>query len=101
MEDFLSQQPFAGRAADLIEKHLPESVEIASVDVWVRAAEDCVLARIKSLRLIGGLPRHKAPMCIETRLQRLKALLHLWASGCSCAVDEDLFADIINRHRQV
>ncbi|MBO6507683.1 MAG: hypothetical protein JJ979_04240 [Roseibium sp.] len=96
----MSQQPFAGRAADLIEKHTAGSAELASADVWAEAAEDCVLARIKSLRLIGGLPRHKAPLSSDERIQRLQTLLNLWASGCSCAVDEDLFADIVNRHRQ-
>lgn len=100
MEDFLSKQPFAGLAADLIEDQLATKAEIAGSEIWQEAAEDCVLARIKSLRLIGGLPRHKSPLPPDERIERLKALLHLWAKGCTCAVDEDLFADILNRHRQ-
>ena len=98
MEDFLSQQPFAGRAADLIEHHLGAHAELAETSIWQRAAEDCVLARIKSLRIVGGLPRHKAAMHPDERLDRLKSQLQLWANGCTCAVDEDLFADIVNRH---
>ncbi|MES0880221.1 hypothetical protein [Roseibium sp. SCP14] len=95
----MSKQPFAGIAADLIEDHLAAEVEIAGSEIWQQAAEDCVLARIKCLRLIGGLPRHKSPLHPDERIERLKALLHLWAKGCTCAVDEDLFADILNRHR--
>ena len=95
----MSQQPFAGRAADLIDSHLPTSARLAGTDVWQQAAEDCVMSRIKSLRLVGGLPRHKAPLSAEARVERLKSLLQLWANGCICAVDEDLFADIVNRHR--
>lgn len=99
MEDFLSQQPFAGRAADLIDNQLAGNADIGS-GPWEQAAEDCVLARINSLRLIGGVPRHKAPLDGQTRLERLRALLQLWANGCTCAVDEDLFADILNRYRR-
>ncbi|POF34657.1 hypothetical protein [Roseibium marinum] len=94
----MSQQPFAGRAADLIAGHPPH--EIASAEIWEQAAEDCVLARIKSMRLIGRLPHHKAPLGPEERIQRLKDLLRLWANGCTCAVDEDLVADIVNRQRR-
>ncbi|MCX2723878.1 hypothetical protein [Roseibium salinum] len=54
---------------------------------------------INSLRLIGGVPRHKAPLDGQARLERLRGLLQLWANGCTCAVDEDLFADILNRYR--
>jgi len=71
---------------------------LAGDDIWQSAAEDCVLARIKSLRILGGLPRHKAPLSEAARIERLKDLLQLWANGCTCAVDEDLFADILNRH---
>jgi len=95
----LSQEPFAGRAANLIEDHLAAHAEIADPAVWQRAAEDCVLTRIKTMRVFGGLPRHKAPLAEEVRVKRLQDLLHLWANGCTCAVDEDLFADLLNRHR--
>lgn len=73
--------------------------EIANPVVWQQAAEDCVLARMKSLRLIGGLPRHKAPLSKDERIDRLHMLLQLWSDGCTCAVDEDLFADILNRRK--
>ena len=101
MEDLLSQDPFAGRAADLIENHVVAGSQLAGTDIWCQAAEDCVLARIKSLRILGGLPRHKAPLSQTARTERLKTLLQLWANGCTCAVDEDLFADILNRHGPV
>ncbi|KZM51609.1 hypothetical protein OA90_04075 [Labrenzia sp. OB1] len=97
MEDFLSQQPFAGRAADLIAGHSP--CEPADTKIWEQAAEDCVLARIRSMRLIGGIRRRKAPLAPEERIRRLTDLLHLWANGCTCAVDEDLVADIVHRQR--
>ncbi len=99
MEDFLSQQPFAGRAADLIDNHVAAHAELSGTEHWQQAAEDFVLARIKSLRLIGGLPWHKAPLEREERIQRLESLLQLWAKGCTCAMDEVLFADILNRHQ--
>jgi len=95
----LSQDPFAGRAAELIENRLARQSQIAGDDIWQTAAEDCVLSRIRTLRILGGLPRHKAPLSADARLERLKALLQLWANGCTCAVDEDLFADILNRQR--
>jgi len=95
----LSQDPFAGRAADLIENRQSAQSEIADDAIWQKAAEDCVLCRLRTLRILGGLPRHKAPLAPKTRGDRLKALLQLWANGCTFAVDEDLFADILNRHR--
>jgi len=96
-EDFLSRHPFAGRAARLIENRNASEAEPAEPEVWQKAAEDCVLARIKSLRLVGGLPLHTPPLTPEARLKRLRMLLQLWANGCICAVDEALFADIVNR----
>lgn len=94
-------EPFAGRAADLIEYHWPAAgADTAKAKAWQRAAEDCVLSRIKSLRLVGGLPCHREPLKAGARIERLRDLLHLWASGCTCAVDEDLFADIVNRRCQ-
>ncbi len=96
----MSQELFAGRAAGLIDPYLAASAGIADPDIWEQAAEDCVLARIKSLRIVGGLPRHKRLLDADARAERLRTLLHLWANGCTCAVDEDLFADILNRRRQ-
>ncbi|MTI43369.1 hypothetical protein E1178_07070 [Roseibium hamelinense] len=66
---------------------------------WEAAAEDCVLARIDHLRIFGGLPRHLPPLTEQQRRDRLKLLMKLWSSGCTCVVDEALFADIINRRR--
>ncbi|WP_434053351.1 MAG: hypothetical protein RDA78_00120 [Roseibium sp.] len=97
MEDFLYQEPIAGRAAVLIEDHQAAHTSHADLAVWQEAAENCVMMRIRSLRVLGGLPRHKAPLSREQCVQRLKDLLRLWANGCTCAVDEDLFADILNR----
>ena len=94
----MSQEPFAGRAADLIEDDVLTQSSLAGDHIWQSAAEDCVLARISSLRILGGLPRHKAPLSDAARVERLKDLLQLWANGCTCAVDEDLFADLLNRH---
>ena len=96
----MSQEPFAGRAAALIEDRHAAHAEPAETEVWQQAAEDCVLMRIKTLRLIGGLPRHKAPLAEDVRIKRLKDLLRLWANGCTYAVDEDLFADLIARNRR-
>ncbi|WP_269583647.1 hypothetical protein [Roseibium sp. Sym1] len=95
----MTQDPFAGRAAELIENRLAVQSQIADDDVWRAAAEDCVLSRIRTLRILGGLPCHKAPLSAQARIDRLKGLLQLWANGCTCAVDEDLFADILNRQR--
>jgi hypothetical protein len=100
MEDFLSQDSFAGRAAHLIEHQQQASTAIAAADLWQQAAEDCVLARLRDLRVVGGLPRHKTPLSTAARRERLKSLLKLWANGCTCALDEDLLADIVNRHAQ-
>ncbi|PVB63109.1 hypothetical protein [Labrenzia sp. 011] len=94
----MSQQPFAGRAADLVTGHPP--LEHADSEDWERAAEDCVLSRLRSMRLIGGLPRHKTPLGPQERIERLKCLLRLWANGCTCTVDEDLVADIVNRRKR-
>jgi len=100
MEDFLFQDPFAGRAASLIAGlHSPDAGDspAAGAQQWIEAAETCVLMRIDQLRLIGGLPRHAPPLTADERLDRLQRLLRLWAEGCLFAIDESLFADILNR----
>ncbi|MEO9527987.1 hypothetical protein [Roseibium sp.] len=94
----MSQDPIAGRAAELIGHRTAAGAQLAADTIWQTAAEDCVLARFKSLRILGGLPRHKAPLGPQARHERLKTLLTLWANGCTCAVDEELFADILRRH---
>ena len=93
------QEVIAERAADLITHRAVAGVEPAESDVWEKAAEDCVLTRLKSLRVYGGLPLHKPLLTPKNREARLKALLGLWANGCTFAVDEDLFADILKRQR--
>ncbi|GAB4527632.1 MAG: hypothetical protein Tsb0019_29660 [Roseibium sp.] len=92
----MSKEPFAGRAAELIAGR--SRAEIAGTDVWVAAAEDCVLGRLKSVRLIGGLPRAKTPLDADERTRRLRDLLRFWANGCTCVIDEELYADILKRH---
>lgn len=100
MEDFLSQDAFAGRAASLIAGfNDPASCKCPAAETlrWIEAAEACVLMRIDQLRLIGGLPRHEPPLTVEERLSRLQRLLRLWAEGCLFVIDESLFADILKR----
>ncbi len=98
MEDFLLSEPISGRAAFLVEHHQAVKATFADTSVWLKAAEDCVMMRIRSRRIIGGLPRHKAPLTRDQRIDRLQNLLRLWACGCTSVVDEDLFADIVKRH---
>ncbi len=90
------EEPIAGRVADLV---AGKSTGPAGSDTWVQAAEDCVLARLPSLRLVGGLPRRTVPLRRETRIEALRTLLGFWADGCTSVVDEDLFADIVMRNR--
>jgi hypothetical protein len=100
MEDFLSLDALAGQAASLIAGfNAPQTGENTADEAhrWIDAAEACVLMRIDQLRLIGGLPRHEPPLTVEERLHRLQDLLRYWAEGCLYAVDERLFADILNR----
>ncbi len=100
MEDFLSQDALAGQAASLIAGFENPDTGHSFADEaqrWIEAAEACVLMRIDQLRLIGGLPRHEPPLSVEERLHRLQRLMHLWAEGCLFAIDESLFADILNR----
>ncbi|MEJ8473572.1 hypothetical protein [Roseibium algae] len=66
---------------------------------WEDAAEDCVLTRIDSIRILGGLPTHQPALERPDRLSRLEALLAYWANGCPFVVDERLFADILKRRR--
>lgn len=73
------------------------SVEADASRDWEQAAEFCVLTRLKGLRLFGGRPSIRSPLSRADRLERLEALLGLWASGCCCAVDEQLYADLLQR----
>jgi hypothetical protein len=103
MEDFLSQDPFAGQAASLLSRRNAngtcEEIGPGSAE-WLEAAETCVLARIRQIRVFGGLPKSAGPLDRFERQQRLEFLLHLWADGCLYAVDERLFADILYRHKR-
>lgn len=91
------QDAWAGQAAELIGSQSAGGTGHAASKVWQQSAEDYVLARLKTLRIYGGLPRHKQPLSRLERRSRLQALLQLWASGCICAVDEELFADLLSR----
>ncbi|MEP1931830.1 MAG: hypothetical protein ABJJ37_11170 [Roseibium sp.] len=101
MEDILFHEAIAGHAADLIEHPNANTAEPDGIEVWEKAAEDCVLARVTGMRIFGGLPRHKAPLTRQERVKRYQTLLRLWANGCTSVVDEDLFADILNRHENL
>jgi hypothetical protein len=97
MEDFLFQDALAGHAAELIRYQDAEAADQTAAEIWQSTAEDCVLARMKTIRVYGGLPRHKRRLTQHERVDRLQALLRLWANGCICAVDEELFADLLAR----
>lgn len=61
--------------------------------------ERLVLDRLLAIKVFGGLPLHLPPLAPDERAERTRTLLHLWESGCRCAVDERLFADLLNRYR--
>jgi len=96
MEDFVFLDALAGQAAELIEHRAVETADQKTAQVWQQTAEDCVRARMKTIRIFGGLPHHKRPLSQAERVKRLQALLRLWANGCICAVDEELFADLLS-----
>ncbi|QDG79191.1 hypothetical protein [Labrenzia sp. PHM005] len=91
------QDALAGQVAELIESDTVGDAECSASRIWQQTAEDCVLARLKTIRIYGGLPCHKQPLSQPERVNRLQALLRLWANGCICAVDEELFADLLYR----
>lgn len=95
----MSQHPFLPQADSLsrISREALSSVDDTS---FIHAAETCVLTRLKTLRIFGGLPLQKREMSEEERLSRLKALLSYWANGCPFVIDEQLFADVANRRRR-
>ncbi len=99
----MSKDPFAGKASRLAELSravLAHDLDVASEQSrWEEIAEDCVLTRIDTIRILGGLPLHQKPLERDDRISRLEALLGYWANGCPFVVDERLFADILNRRR--
>ncbi|WP_417666597.1 hypothetical protein [Roseibium sp.] len=101
----MSKDPFAGKAERLaqLSRSVLASDTTSDVDEanWDVIAEDCVLARIDSIRILGGLPVHQPPLSREERCERLKTLLGYWANGCPFVIDECLFADILNRRRTI
>lgn len=103
MEDFLSKDPFAGQAAKLAERSRAVLEYCSPVQQqtcsWEEEAENCVLARIDAIRILGGLPLHQAPLEAKDRIGRLQELLGYWANGCPFVVDERLFADVLKRRR--
>ncbi|ADZ71880.1 hypothetical protein [Polymorphum gilvum] len=60
--------------------------------------ERLVLARLSAMPFFGGLPTHLPPLSPDERRARLDALVALWASGCPRAIDERLFADLLERN---
>ncbi|WP_417685545.1 hypothetical protein [Roseibium sp.] len=99
----MSRDPFAGKANRLtqLSRSVLASDTTGEVDnnTWQTIAEDCVLTRIDTIRILGGLPLHQEPLSQGDRRARLKALLGYWANGCPFVVDESLFADILRRRR--
>lgn len=64
-----------------------------------RTLEGLVLERLLAIKIFGGLPLHLPPLAPAERLERIRALMDLWESGCQFAVDERLFADLLIRYR--
>lgn len=96
----MCQNPFAGQATQLIAEArnaVPAKPVGADSNAWIEAAEACVVSRIGQLRIYGGLPKYRAPIAANELRQRLQDILRLWADGCIYAVDEELFADILQR----
>lgn len=96
----MSQHPFLPQA-DSLTRISREALSSADETSFIDAAETCVLTRLQTLRIFGGLPLQKHPLSEEERLNRLKALLSYWANGCPFVIDEQLFADVANRRRRV
>lgn len=91
--------------AEFAQLHPPSSfnsVELAQNignDAWIEAAENCLLAKFDSLRILGGLPKNLPPLSRAELISRLSDLLLLWNDGCGHAIDERLFADVLARRR--
>ncbi len=81
---------------DLLNEDLAQRI---GDDAWIEAAENCLLAKFDQLRILGGLPRNLPPLQRHELIARLSALLALWNDGCSYAIDERLFADVLTRRR--
>ncbi|NRG19854.1 hypothetical protein HPQ64_19345 [Rhizobiales bacterium] len=73
--------------------------EFGCLDAANPAFERFVLERLLTIKVFGGLPLHLPPLAPNERLERIRALLELWESGCRYAVDERLFADLLSRYR--
>ena len=103
MEDYLSENTFAGKAASLVQSRnesLTGSIDAPEGSAaWIDAAEACVLARMRQTRIFGGLPNFKTALSSAERRERLERLLKLWAEGFLCTIDEELFADILKRRK--
>ncbi|MBD8878071.1 hypothetical protein [Roseibium polysiphoniae] len=101
----MSKDPFARQAAKLADLsravlvQASASPESSETQAWEEAAEDCVLARVDAIRILGGLPMHQPELDCRDRRTRLETLLGYWANGCPFVIDEKLFADILKRRR--
>ncbi len=93
----MSNDPFAGHLAKLAAAAEPIDTLSDGYTAWERAAEECVLARVSTIRIIGGLPRHLPELSPAERRKRMVCMLRLWSQGCIHAYDEALFADVLNR----
>lgn len=65
------------------------------------ASEFYVLQRLRQFKLRSVLRRPHAPLTSEMRRTRIEGLMALWNSGCSKAIDENLYADLERRARQI
>ena len=92
---------FAEPAIDFAEALLPRQLLAQSLgdDGWIEAAENCLLAKFDTMRILGGLPRNLPPLSRPELITRLSELLALWDDGCGYAIDERLFADVLARRR--
>ncbi|WP_208992965.1 hypothetical protein [Roseibium sp. TrichSKD4] len=101
MEDYMSKL----QNTEFVQPHPPssfKSVELAQNigdDAWIEAAENCLLTKFDSLRILGGLPKNLPPLSRTELISRLSDLLSLWSDGCGHAIDERLFADVLARRR--
>lgn len=92
---------FAEPDTDFDEALQPHKVLAQSLgdDGWIEAAENCLLAKFDTMRILGGLPGNLPPLSRQELITRLSELLALWNDGCGYAIDERLFADVLARRR--
>lgn len=79
----------------------PADLDILPVYDHLTASEFYVLQRLRQFKLRTALRRPNAPLTSEMRQARIEGLMTLWNTGCPKAIDEDLYADLERRARQV